>query len=379
MFSILQTRHASIWLSMFSVMVSSNMTTPIIGVYAAQRLNADPVTVGAIYGAQTVTAFISRIPAVWLSRRIGLDKVMLLGLTAVSAGSLIYAIANQPYHLMVGGVVRGVGSGAYHPTVLSYMYSESGDGGRGFRSLGYMLTASPLGMILGPVVGATVFTVAGYTTSFIAAAAIPMVGSAGLYLLSPSNGEMHPSFSFRQVARRSFTTIMITRLIINYVAGTISAFLPLMAHTMLGLAEQHIFLLFSLAAAFNLTARFVAGTVSARLGEAQMLRMGSFLVAVSALLVTLSSEASVLAAMAVYGVGVGYFVVSSVALVGRILSPEVRTLGFALMTSMIDLGNGLGNLISGLILGLYDFTAVFLTATILGFFGTLLDLVITRR
>jgi len=367
-------RSASLWLSMFSLMVSSNMTTPIVGIYATLRLNADPVTVGAIYGAQTITAFLFRLPAVWLSSKIGLANMMLAGLIAVSIGGIIYTVASSPFQLIVGGLVRGLGSGAYHPAVLSYVYSEAGENGRRSGHLGYMLSAPPLGMILGPAIGAAVFTLAGYTASFISAAAIPLAASGVLYLYGPANDDVKPTFSLKDMAQRRFAALLMSRLIVNYVAGTISAFLPLLVHTYMGLSEQAVFLLFSLAAAFNLMARFMSGPISAWIGEDWMLTSGSLLVAISALFMVWAMGAMVWVGMAVYGVGIGYFVISSVALVGQMLQPAARPLGFAFMTSMIDLGNGLGNLVSGLLLDRYGFTAVFATAALIGVLGTLLDM-----
>lgn len=366
-------RYVSLWLSMFSTMVSANMTSPIIGIYATLRLNADPVTVGAVYGAQTVTAFLFRLPSVWLSRKIGLANTMLAGLIAVSVGGIVYTVAASPIHLILGGLVRGLGSGAYFPAVLTYVYSEAGNGGRRTVGLGYMLSAPPLGMILGPALGAAIFSLAGYTASFASAAAIPLAASAVLYRYGPANEDLKPSFNLGDVAQRRFAYLLGSRLIVNYVSGTIAAFLPLLAHTSMGLSEQTVFLLFSLAAVFNLSARFMAGPLSARINEDRMLTAGSLLVAASALFMVWPSEIMVWTGMAVYGVGIGYFVISSVAMSGQLLQPAARPLGFALMTSMIDLGNGLGNLVSGLLLSRYGFTTVFATATILGFLGALFD------
>lgn len=358
-------------------MFSAQMVLPVIGLYAAIELGADALTVGAIYGTSALTAFVLRIPAAMLSPRIGTREIMVCGMAASAAGSILYGFAAEPLHMIVGSLLRGLGSAFFFPAALTSLYEEAGNGEGDPRSLGYMLTGPALGMALGPVFGAASLTLLGYRPTFYTAGAISVVGLAAISATRIHMPEGQTA-SLKSLLEKRFTSLLISRFLVNYVTGTIAAFLPLMANLLLGYDEAVVLLLFTAAAFTNLFSRVFMGTAAKKLGAQNYVALGSLTVALSSLMFALGLDISIWLGAFVYGLGMGIFVLGSVYMTGLLVPPALRTMGFALMTLMIDMGNSVGNFVSGVLLSVGGFVEVFAVASAVGATGLFVDLMSRR-
>ncbi|MEM4281278.1 MAG: MFS transporter [Candidatus Caldarchaeum sp.] len=366
-----------VYVSILSAFLSVHMVVPVIGLYTSVVLGAGPLTVGLVYGVGTFTSFVLRVPTAWVSRRLGLRNTMAAGLIASTAGSTVFGFATTPEHMVAGSLLRGFGSAFFFPSALSTVYEEAGGGKGDARSLGYMLTAPALGMTLGPVMGAGVLSLMGYQPTFFSAAAISSIGL--LSILSARNHvKNNLEGSAASLKDKRFLSLLISRFFINYITGTVSAFLPLMAKIVLKYDEPVILLLFSAGALANLSSRAVMGAVAGKLGAHNYILAGSVTLSASATLFSLGSETLTWASMLLYGFGMGVFVLGSVYLTGLILPLESRTMGFALLTLMIDVGSSVGNFFSGVVLTVAGFAEVFTVAALAGSVGAAVD-VFSRR
>ncbi|MEM4189812.1 MAG: MFS transporter [Candidatus Caldarchaeum sp.] len=368
---------AFVYISILSALLAAHMVVPVIGLYMTVVLGAEPLTVGLVYSVAALTSFVLRIPAAWVSRRLGLKNTMAAGLVASSAGSVAYGLASAPEHMVLGSLLRGVGSAFFFPSALSTVYEEAGGGRGDARSLGYMLTAPALGMTLGPVVGASVLSLMGYQSTFFSAAGISSIGFLSI-LSAGGNVRNSVEGGAASLKDKRFLSLLISRFFINYITGTVSAFLPLMAKMALGYDEPVIPLLFSAGAVANLLSRVAMGAMAGKLGAHNYILTGSLTLSVSAMLLSLANESLTWAGMLLYGFGTGVFVLGSVYLTGLILPPESRTMGFALLTLVIDVGSSAGNFFSGVVLTVAGFTEVFIVAALAGYVGAAVD-IFSRR
>jgi MFS family permease len=369
---------AAVWLAVFSTTLSSNMIIPVIGLYTSLVLGAGPVVVGLVYGIGTLTSFFFRVPAATLSGRYGLKTTMASGMGLTMLGSLVYGFSTTPIHMVFGSLLRGLGSALFFPSALSTIYEEVGEGEDGARSLGYMLTAPAMGMVLGPVAGAVVLPSFGYQLTFHTSAAISFGGLLALRSMK-ENGVAGAVGGWRRPLQNPrFRSLLASRFLVNYVTGTVSAFLPLAVKTALNYEEHLILLLFSAGALANLLSRIVMGSVSTRYGAEKYILTGSALLASSSALFSFLNPITAWAGMVVYGFGMGVFVLGSLYLTGKLLPHEARTMGFALLTLTIDTGNALGNFLSGIFLSLAGFAEVFLAAAAFAAVGATVDLVSRR-
>lgn len=358
-------------------MFTAQMTMPVIGLYSSLVLRADPFTVGLIYGSAALTAFVFRIPAALMTRGIGEKKTMVLGLGASSLGLVIYGVATRPDHMIVGSLVRGLGSAFFFPAALTTVYEEAGEGKGGAKNLGYMLTGPAMGMTLGPVFGAASLTLVGYQQTFYTAAVISIAGTT-LTALTDQHQKENGQASFTVLKNPRFISLLVSRLLINYVTGTIAAFLPLMAYQMLGYSEAVVLLLFTAAAFTNLLSRVLMGSAATKIGPDNYVALGSFIISVAASFLIFANEALTWTSMILYGFGMGVFVLGSIYVGGMIIPPSMRTVGFAFLTLMIDLGASMGNFFSGILLTLRSFGEVFAVASFIGLLGCCVD-VFSRR
>jgi len=208
-------------------------------------LGAGPVVVGLVYGIGTLTSFFFRVPSATLSGRYGLKTIMASGMGLTMLGSLVYGFSTTTIHMVFGSLLRGVGSALFLPSALSTIYEEAGEGEEGARSLGYMLTAQAMGMVLGPVTGAVVLPSFGYQLTFHTSAAISFVGLLALRSVKENGVASAVGSRRRPLQNPRFRSLLASRFLVNYVTGTVSAFLPLAVTKALNYEKSLILLLFS--------------------------------------------------------------------------------------------------------------------------------------
>jgi MFS family permease len=151
---------------------------------------------------------------------------MASGIGLGTLGSIVYGLSISPNHMLLGSLMRGFGSALFFPSALSTVYEEAGGEGDA-RRLGYMLTAPAMGMVLGPVAGAIVLPSLGYQLTFHTSAAISLVGLLALKFVEENNGAGEVVGWRTPLQNQRFRLLLASRFLVNYVTGTVSAFLAL--------------------------------------------------------------------------------------------------------------------------------------------------------
>jgi len=368
----------ALWLSFISFTLATFMTQPFIGLYAL-KLGAEPMLVGVIYAAHTFTALVSRMPFAWLSAKVGRERMIMSGLLMSSVGMVTYALSTSPLHMVLGSMLRGIGFSSFHPSALSLSVDSGEEGVNRTKSVSYVLTAPPLGMTIGPALGAAFFAVGGYQVIFLAGAAIAALGSTRLlHVYERPSADVQEAGRFREVFSKNMLLIMFSRLVISYAMGAAIAFLPVLASRGLNLHEVEISLLFTLWGMFNFLGRPVSGYLAGRLGESRVIMLSIILLSSGSLLFSFIHPALLWIGMAFSGLGLGLFLPSSVVFVANIVPAGVRTMGLALLTTMMDVGTTLGSFGSGLISSSFGFQEVFGVAAAISISGTAIGLSETK-
>lgn len=363
------------WVSFLSYTISTSMTAPLIGLHA-HSLGASSAEIGVIYGIAALTTFIARLPLASLQTSLGSKFLIKAGVVTNSVSLLTYAFSPSYQYMYLGSILRGVGFASFHPSALSEAVRLSGRQDR----LGWMMTAPPLGMSLGPAVSSALLTLfnelfdlrLAYFLVFLCGA-----GFSGAALLVSSMQEetenLNPSqpMSLSKLLEKDMLLLVSSRLVLSYVVGAITAILPVFIVRSHILSEPEVPLLFSWGSVFNMLGRPLSSLLKSPF---RGILAGSISMTISGIFLLNANTMAVYAAMAFYGLALGFYIPSSLLMVQSLISSSQLTLGIAVLTLAIDLGASLGSFGTGILMQKID-TALLLSASAV--FSGLLSLLLT--
>ncbi len=374
--TVIGSRFVLTWLTFLSFTLSTFMVSPYLSIYA-QMLGADLIMVGVIYAVATFTTLVSRIPAARLAGRVGEEVMIGSGLVLTATGMITYALATSPLVLILGSFLRGLGFGIFHPSALTLsVETEEGEVSQP-KTVGYVLTAPPIGMTIGPLVGVALISAGSYKLLFITGAVVSLLGALQMLTRKKSNNTTQSPQ--KPILSRRMAYIMFGRFVLSFSAGAFLAFLPLLAVEHMKFSEWEVGLLFMLTGAANVAGRPLSGHMIGKMGAARVAVLSLAMMSVSGALLSIANPALAWVAAALYGLAQGLFIPSSVFYVANIVPAEQRTMGLAYMTSMVDVGSTAGSFGSGIVSDTFGLSSVFMVASLVSVSGAGALLVSSRR
>ncbi|WP_107850960.1 MFS transporter [Oceanimonas marisflavi] len=174
-----QERRASFTLaSIFGMrMLGLFMIMPVFALYGSSLEGFSPLWVGIAIGAYGLTQAILQIPAGWLSDRIGRKPVIYAGLALFAAGSVVAALSESVYGVVIGRVLQGSGAIAGAILALAADITREENRTKAMAIIGVCIGISfAAAMVAGPVLAA-LFGLSGvfWATALLALVGIVMV------------------------------------------------------------------------------------------------------------------------------------------------------------------------------------------------------------
>ena len=158
------------------------MVLPLLGVYAAGMPGATPAMLGLALGAYGLTQAALQLPLGWLSDRVGRRPIILLGLSAFIAGSLVAAYAETLNGIIVGRFLQGCGAIAAALTAMAADYTRDSQRTKTMAIIGASVGLSfVIALVLGPVLAA----VGGLGLVFMTTAGMGVIGFLLVALVLP--------------------------------------------------------------------------------------------------------------------------------------------------------------------------------------------------
>lgn len=131
------------------------LVLPILSVYAMGMEGATALLVGVIVGGYALTQALFQVPFGSISDKIGRKPTLVFGLLIFLAGSILCALSDSIYLLMVGRFLQGAGAiGSVIPAMISDLVPEESRGKAMAMMGGSIALSFALAMGLGPVLGA---------------------------------------------------------------------------------------------------------------------------------------------------------------------------------------------------------------------------------
>ena len=131
------------------------LVLPILSVYAMGMEGATALLVGVIVGGYALTQAIFQVPFGSISDKIGRKPTLVFGLLVFLAGSILCAVSDSIYLLMLGRFLQGAGAiGSVIPAMISDLVPEESRGKAMAMMGGSIALSFALAMGLGPVLGA---------------------------------------------------------------------------------------------------------------------------------------------------------------------------------------------------------------------------------
>jgi MFS family permease len=137
-------------------------------------------SVGGFFSIYAGAALVLRLAFGWIPDRVGLRRMVLPSLAAYALGALLIAAAQSDGHVLLAGLLCGVGHSYAYPVFFSLVVARANPGARGSAMAVYASVDWGAFLLAPPVLGLAIEH-GGYAAAFAALAGVLMAGTAAFY------------------------------------------------------------------------------------------------------------------------------------------------------------------------------------------------------
>lgn len=329
---------------------SFNMLLPELASYLSSLGGAEYK--GFIISLFTLTAMISRPFSGRLADTIGRIPVMITGAAVCFICSLFYPILTTVSGFLLLRLIHGFSTG-FTPTGQSAYLSDIIPVTRRGEAMGILGTAGSLGMACGPAVGGLLSNYFGLATMFYCSsgfALISVIILSGIKETLREKHKLHPSLlkiTREDLFEPRVTIPCLIMVLCSYSYGAVFTVIPDFGE-FVGIKNKGVLFLYLTIA--SLFIRLIGGKASDRWGRQKVLRVTSFVICVSMIIIALAETPLQLAIGAmVYGIGHGATSPTLLAWATDLSDARFKGRGIASLYIFMELGIGVGAFVSGFI------------------------------
>lgn len=366
---------AGVFAATFCGVLAVGSVLPVLPRYIHGPLDSGDLAVGIVIGAYAITGLLLRPIAGRLADTRGRKPMVLAGAVLVAVGGLLYLPSLGVGGLVVARMVLGAGEGTVYTAGSAWIVDLAPDERRG-RVLGLYGLAVWGGLSLGPLVGELLLDLGGYTTVWVFAAVVPVVGAliavtARDPFVPLHHAEPHPLIAPEAIG----PGLAIALASVGYAAVATFIVLHLEARGI-----GHGATVFAAFAAMIVLTRLLIGDLPDRVGAAPVAIAATLGEAVGLGLIAVAQSLPVALAGGMLMGGAFSLLNPSLMLIalGRV-SQQARGAAMGTYTAFFDLGVGLGAPLAGLVAALAGYEAAFFFAAAVSVCSSLLILASRRR
>ncbi|HEY9624559.1 MAG TPA: MFS transporter [Crinalium sp.] len=360
---------------------------PVLPLYIADT-GADSTTIGIVTGSFAIGLLSSRSWLAKLADRQGRKRVMLIGMMAVAIAPLAYLLTESIPLLMGIRAFHGLSIAAFALAYSALVVDLSPPQHRG-ELIGYMSLVNPVGMAVGPAMGGLLLDGAGYSSAFLAAAALGGIGilctmrvreSGTVHSLevSAESADASTDQFWQLLASPRIRVPAVVLLLVGLAFGTLVTFAPLfIAETQV---QLNVGLFYTAAAIASFSIRLVTGRASDRYGRGLFIAISLLFYTVAMFLLWQAHSAPAFLLAGIFeGTGGGILIPMMAALMADRSYPNERGRTFSLCMVGFDVGIAIAGPLLGAIASQTGYRAVFGLCSGLVFLSFLIFLTLSSK
>jgi MFS family permease len=363
-----------LFLAIFAAMPGSGIIVPIIPLYA-KTLGANGLWLGAIFAGFSIGRTVL-MPAVGkASDRSGRKHFIAFGLMVYTVSCLGYVYAQDAAHLLTVRVIQGFSSAMVVPVAMAYIGEISPEESEG-SYMGLFTVSLFLGFGFGPILGGLLMDSVGYAGDFLAMGALCCVAFLVVVFYLPESGPSRlaeeESFSYRTILKdNSMRGISCYRFSSAFSRGSVMAFLPLYANSVLHLDSLHIGAIVSSSILLTSLLQVPFGRLADRFSRKKLIVWSNLLYFAGIVLIPYTATFPQILTVNIL---LGIFGAFSLPAASALTVVKGRTYGMgsamAVFNVAMSLGLGCGPILCGLVFDSLGMHAVFYFCMVQGIIGT---------
>ncbi|MHB8172680.1 MAG: MFS transporter [Thermincolia bacterium] len=366
----------------FLVWTSYSMArNPLLPLFATD-LGSNPLELGLVIAASTITGIFLKGPLGILSDIKGQNNLFVFGVGIVATVPFLYLFVDSFWELTAVRFLHGIATAILGPVtaaIIVGMFEK-----QRAAKVGWYTSATTLGKLLGPLVGGYVLLFSDYKTSYIIVGIFGLIAFLITFLnynvastcrscTSPKKNSM--TLSFKEVhngfiavlSNYPIAIIGAINAITFFTIGSLETLLPLYAANILEFHAGEIGIILTSQSVLVLFARPYIGMISDQKGHKPMIVSGLLIAGITLMLVVLTENFWFLIVLiSIYGLATAIIESSSIALIADYARSERYGTAMGVQGTIMDIGHATGPLVSGLMLKQFGFIpTIYFSATLL--------------
>jgi multidrug resistance protein len=254
-------------------LVAYSIAVPVLPDYV-RRFGASPATIGLLFGSFGLTLLAVSIPMGAVSDRIGRKKPLVLATVLLAVSTTAFAFANSLTTLFAARLLQGVADGVTWVVGFALIADLYGPEERG-RMVGIVMSASNLGVIVGPSFGGWLYELGGIRLPFlVVAAAAALTTVAFLLIRIPDRAAAGGVPMIRILKHRAIVMCAVVAAAGSATYAMLEPVLPLVLDARFALGPARIGLMFAAAAIASAILHPLYGRLSDRWGGRRLMLVG---------------------------------------------------------------------------------------------------------
>lgn len=280
---------------LFLVMVGFGIIIPIMPFYI-KKLGGGSTAIGLFMSVYSVMQFF--FAPFWgrLSDRIGRRPVLLIGLSGYALTFILFGLLNSLWLMIAVRALSGMISSATLPTAMAYL-ADVTEGSERSKSMGIVGAAMGLGMVFGPALGGWLGHYS-YSMPFFVAGGLAtlLIPFAWTFLPEslPAGAKQVEKDKTRlswAVVRHPLFVLFLLAFVMNFTMAMFEATFALLAAEKIGFGPKQMGTMFTFLGLIGVVIQGgLLGRLSRRLGDARLIKAGTWLSGAGLLLIIASAN-----------------------------------------------------------------------------------------